>query len=147
MVKTISNGSVTTHRHDVQPVPFTISYLVGIWCNYVEHWAQLMENILPYYDPYLTLGIKERNLGIERELMVKLTGVSPNFSFQQTTGGTEKRIVRGELNFDVETFIYKQEISDISDIIHEANIRVIDIVSPLSSETITISAGTDVTNE
>ena len=135
LIRTIEDGNTTDYRDDIQPVPFNISYLVTVWCSYMEHWAQLMENILPFFDPYLSIGIRERNLGIERQIKVSLESVSPNFSFALSTA-SDRRIVRGELSFNVETVIYKQLTSDTSEIIEKIIIEHVDITTPFSSQTI-----------
>ena len=124
--------------YDLQPFPIKIEYSVGIWTKYFEHYAQILENIIPWFDPYLTVGVKERNFGIERELKVSLTSVGQNSVFEME--GAQTRIVRGELLFTVDTFAYKTLSEEFSTLIEVAETHVIDIVTPISSETISVSA-------
>ena len=124
---------------DIQPYPVTIDYTVGIWCKYFEHYAQILENIIPWFDPFTTVSVKERNLGIERELTVKLTGVSQNSNFVMQ--GTDQRIIRGEMNFSVNSWMYKVRDQNETGRVTMANILVVDIATPITSEIITISAG------
>lgn len=124
--------------YDIQPFPINIEYTVSVWAKYFEHYAQILENIIPWFDPYVTVGVKERNYGIERELKVSLTGIGQNNIFEMT--GPQVRIVRGDLTFTVETMAYKALTENISELIEKVEVHVIDINIPMSSETISISA-------
>jgi hypothetical protein len=123
--------------YDIQPFPINIEYSVSIWAKYFEHYAQLLENIIPWFDPYVTVGVKERNFGIERELRVKLDSVGQSSTFELEGGAA--RIIRGDMTFTVETFAYKTQTDITEGIIYEVNVPIVDIVTPLSSETISIS--------
>lgn len=123
---------------DIQPYPVRIDYTVGIWCKKFEHYVQILENLIPWFDPYTTVGVKERNLGIERQLKVQLTGVNNNSNFVMQ--GVDQRIIRGEMTFSVDSWMYKVQHKDGNQIT-KADIVVADIKTPMSSEIITISAG------
>jgi hypothetical protein len=140
LTKTITNGSASA-TIDVQPYPVTIEYGVGIWCKYFEHYSQILENIIPFFDPYVTCSVRERNYGIERELRISLTSVGQQLNFNYQTGQNQSRMIRGDLTFTVDTIMYKTKDDNLNNLIQNMNINIIDIVSPLSSETITISAG------
>ena len=83
-------------------------------------------------------GVKERNFGIERELKVALTAVGQNHTFEME--GQQNRIIRGDLSFSVQTVAYKTLNENFKDIIEKVEVHVIDIVTPINSETISISA-------
>jgi hypothetical protein len=137
----IENDNVTNYVHDLQPVPIVISYTLSIWAKYYSHWTQIVANIIPYFDPYLTIGVRERDLGIERDIKVELIGISPNAQFETSMAGGEKRLIRGEMTFDVKTCSYKQKIDDPSSIIQRSKVYIADLNTPISSELISISAG------
>jgi len=124
--------------YDFQPVPIKIEYLVSIWCKYFEHYSQIIENIIPWFDPYITVGVKERNFGIERELKVSLGSVSQSSTFEME--GAQTRIIRGEMAFSVDTQAYKSMDENYKGLIEKTEVHIIDIVTPISSETISISA-------
>jgi hypothetical protein len=124
--------------YDLQPYPITIEYTVSIWAKYFEHYSQILENIMPWFDDYMTVGVKERNFGIERELKVNMTGVSQNHTFEMEGG--QARIIRGDITFSVETVAYKTLSEDISNLIEKVQVHVIDIQTPITSETISICA-------
>jgi hypothetical protein len=122
---------------DIQPFPINIEYSVSIWTKYFEHYSQLLENILPWFDPYVTVGVKERNFGIERELRVRLDSVGQSSTFELEGGAA--RLIRGDLSFVVETFAYKTQTDLTKGIIYNTNVTIVDVVTPMSSETISIS--------
>jgi hypothetical protein len=127
-------------RKDIQPVPFNITYTVSIWCKYIDHWAQLQENILPHFNPYVNVGVKERGLGIERQIRVRLDSVSPNNSFE-VGNQSGQRIIRSEMEFTCETVLYKFLNDDVeaSGIIENIWLWMVDIETPFASTTINIS--------
>jgi hypothetical protein len=127
---------VTESYFDIQPVPYDFTFLVSVWTQHLEYWNQVMENILPWFDPYVLVGVKERNLGIEREIKVSLESVSPNFSFQMA-GPQDKRIIRGELTFKCESVMYKAQSTGVAPV-EKIYIDIIDVYTPINSDTITI---------
>jgi hypothetical protein len=140
-LKTDSDDESSAVTYDVQPFPIDIEYSVGVWCKYFEHYAQLLENIIGHFDPYATVGVKERNFGIERELKVEHTGVGQNSTFEME--GSTQRLIRGDLTFNVQTTAYKVLNKDVSELIEHAQVHIIDIITPISSETISISASAE----
>jgi hypothetical protein len=135
----LKRGADNSIESDIQPYPVRIDYTVGIWCKKFEHYAQIIENIIPWFDPYVTVGVKERNLNIKRDLKVQLTGVNNNSNFVMQ--GSDQRIIRGEMNFSVDSWMYKVKKTQTDDIIFKSSILLVDIITPMSSEIITISAG------
>ena len=124
--------------YDVQPFPIKITYTVSIWAKYMEHYTQLLTNILPVFDPYMIVSVKERFFNIERELKVSLIDAGQSHTFEMEGGAA--RIVRGDMTFDVETVAYKFLNRDVNSLILQTDIHIIDIVTPISSETVSISA-------
>jgi hypothetical protein len=123
---------------DVQPFPIKVEYSVSIWCKNFYHYSQLLENILPWFDPYIIVGVKERNYNIERELKISLNSVGQNSTFELE--GSASRLIRGDLSFTAETFSYKVKEDLSSSIIYNTNVTVVDIINPITSETVSISA-------
>ena len=134
----IGNRMVDKLKKDIQPVPLNITYTVSIWCKYIDHWAQIQENILPFFDPYCTVGVRERDLGIEREIPVKLESVTPNMSFE-VGNNSNQRLIRSEMEFTCETVIYKHMSEKLEGIINQVYVWTIDVDSPFSSTTMSLS--------
>jgi hypothetical protein len=124
-------------KRDIQPVPVAMSYTVGIWAKNWTHYAQIVENILPLFDPYATVEVRERNLDIARELQFTLNGLSQGSNFKVT--GNDQKIIRGEATFTAKSYMYKvmREVSD--EFIEKVYATLIDISTPINSTTISIS--------
>jgi len=126
------------NAYDFQPFPINIEYSVSIWAKYFEHYSQILENIIPWFDPYVMVGVKERNFGAERQLKVGLNSVGQSSTFELEGGAS--RLIRGDMAFTVETYAYKSQEDLRSSTIYNTNVVVVDIQNPISSETISISA-------
>lgn len=126
---------------DIQPVPISINYTLGLWTLKYEHYLQLIEQILPCFDPYATAGVKERNYNLEREIKFDLTGHTQGHTFK--VSGNEKRIIRGEIAFTASTVIYKFLKEGTSDLINKAFVYTVDIKTPISSEVVVLSGDGD----
>jgi hypothetical protein len=136
-MKRIITESADQQIIDVQPFPINIDYTVSVWAKYFEHYAQIVENIIPWFDPYVVVGIKERNFNIEREVKVSLNSISQNAQFELEGGSA--RLIRGDLGFSVETYAYKS-LNDLRDsVIFSSNVVIVDVVNPITSETVSIS--------
>lgn len=134
-------GGSTQYTYDFQPVPMNMNFTVGIWCKKMEHYCQIVENILGWFESYVTVGVKERNYGIERELCVKFNGHNQEMTFEMQGG--QERVIRGSMNFTVETVAYKTMETTQTGIIEKVEVHVIDIITPWSSETIEIKVDED----
>jgi hypothetical protein len=124
-------------KRDIQPVPITITYTVGIWAKYFEHYIQIVENIVPLFDPYATVEVKERQLDIAREIQFNLDGMSNGSTFKVT--GDEQRVIRGEANFTAKSIMYKVMNENSYDLITKVYGTLIDISTPVNSMTVGLS--------
>ena len=127
-------------KKDLQPVPFNIGYTVTVFCKYIDHWAQIMENLLPFFDPSCNVGVRERELGIERQILVRLESVTPTMSFEVGSGNGQ-RVIKGEMEFTCETVLYKVMNDKVEGIINNIWLWTIDIDTPFASTTTHISGG------
>jgi hypothetical protein len=100
------NAIVNDMFKDSQPTPYDISYNLSFKTDRIGDFSQILENILPYFNPSLYLSVKEFSfLNLERDLKVNLVNVSPEF-----TGDLDKSQIReanGSIDFVVEAFMYK----------------------------------------
>jgi hypothetical protein len=124
-------------KRDIQPVPISIGYTVGIWAKNFEHYIQIVENIVPLFDPYATVEVKERNLDLAREVQFTMNGLSQGSNFKVT--GNDQRIVRGEATFTAKSYMYKVMREIDSEFIQKVFATVIDISTPINSTTVSIS--------
>lgn len=102
----ISGSNITDSFRDYQPTPYDLTFSLYIKTNSLDHFAQLMENILPYFNPKLMLRVKEfAFLNIERDLPVTLNSISPEFT--DDLGNADRREINGTLSFTVAAFMYR----------------------------------------
>jgi hypothetical protein len=91
---------------DFQPTPYNFYYTLFIRSDSLEDLSQILENILPYFNPKLMLRVKEFSfLNIERNLPVRLDGV--NFDFVNQMDTETMREVNASLDLVVEGWMYK----------------------------------------
>lgn len=91
---------------DYQPTPYDLGFTLHIRTDSLDYFAQLMENILPYFNPKLFLRVKEFSfLDIDRDLPVEITSVTPEFVDQ--VAENERREVNGTIGMKVEMFFYR----------------------------------------
>jgi len=114
----LSGSDVHEMFSDYQPTPYNISMSLSIRTNSIDHFSQLMENILPYFNPKLMLRVKEFSfLNIERDLPVMLESVTPEFIEEMST--SDRRQVNATLSFNIEAFMYRPwTMSKIIKVIH-----------------------------
>ena len=98
--------NITEFVTDIQPTPYDIDFDMMIRTESMDDFSQILENILPYFNPALYLRVKEFSfLDVERTLQVLLTGVSPEFITDQEE--SEKREVNAILSFTIAAWMYR----------------------------------------
>jgi hypothetical protein len=115
---------------DYQPTPWDINYTLHIMTDSMDYFSQIMENILPYFNPALFLRVKEFSfLNVERDLKVTMPGVVPEF-ISPEINDDERRYVNATMDLTVETWMYRPfEYSKIIKVIN-SKYFVIDASSP-----------------
>jgi hypothetical protein len=100
-------NNIDTFYSDPVPAPYDYNYTVHIKSDSMDYMNQILENILPYFNPTTYIRVKEFSfLDIERDLKVLMTGgADPEFDpFDQ--GEENRRIITTQLTFSVEGFMY-----------------------------------------
>ena len=98
--------NLTDFITDVQPTPYDYSYTLHVLSESMDDFSQIMENILPYFNPELTLRVKEFDfLNWERDLEVVQNGITTEFLEPQAEN--EKRYVNGSISFIVKGYMYR----------------------------------------
>ena len=110
----ISMDDLVDFITDLNPVPYDLTYTLRITTESMDEYCQILENILPYFNPSQTLRIKEfPEVNIERDLNVKID--STTIDYLDPQGENERRYVNGTITFIVEAYMYRP--IDISKII------------------------------
>jgi len=137
-----SGTNVDEILRDYQPSPYDINYTLYIMTDSMDYFSQIMENILPYFNPALYLRVKEFSfLNIERDLRVTMPGVVSEFVSPEMSDD-DRRLVNGTMDLTVEAWMYRPfEYSDI--------IKVIDsryFVVDASSDAVSAMSATSVSS-
>lgn len=91
---------------DYQPAPYNIQFNVKVVSDSFDMTWQILENILPYYNPTGNLRVKEFSfLNIERDLDIHLDGVSPDFSSDMSE--QDRRQTNFSMNFTIKCWMYR----------------------------------------
>lgn len=124
---------------DYQPTPYDLNFNLAIMTNSTDYFSQIMENILPYFNPKLYLRVKEFSfLNVERDLPVSIGGIPLDFSTDM--GETDQRQINASLDLTVEAFMYRPWT--YSKIIKVINSRYyINTVTVMTSATSAMTSG------
>lgn len=104
---TISINDVDSFFKDIQPSPYNLNFDMQIKTNSMDHVCQIVEQILPYFNPSLDLRVKEFSfLNIEKNLKVLLNGV--NLDFQEELTENDRREINISIGLTVKAKFYKR---------------------------------------
>lgn len=102
----LSESEIDTIVSDYQPTPYNFTFSVYIKNDSMDYMSQILENILPYFNPTLMLRVNEFSfLNIERDIPVSLDGVGYEFIDDETNADT--RYVNATLNLTVKGYMYR----------------------------------------
>ena len=133
---------------DYQPTPHNFNFTISIKNDSMDYLSQILENILPYFNPSLMLRVKEFSfLNIERDIPVVMDAVAYDFIDDENSPDT--RFVNATLNLTVKGYMYRPFIS--SKVIKNINSKYINIVDGTmlegySTSGIRTSAGIPITS-
>ena len=111
---------------DYQPTPYNFDFTVYIKNDSMDYMSQILENILPYFNPTLMLRVKEFSfLNVERDIPVTLDGVA--YDFIEDESAPDTRFVNATLNFTVKGYMYRPVV--FAKIIKYINSRYINLTT------------------
>ena len=87
------------------PTPYNLTFELALVTNYIDEANQVLEQILPYFHPYVitTVGLPE--IDLEFDMKVVLNDVSQDRDFELPED--EYRTLSWVLNFTLHTYIFK----------------------------------------
>lgn len=91
---------------DMQPAPYNFPFTLSVFTNSLTDYSQIMENILPYFNPAINLRVKEISfLNIERDIPFILESINTDFltEIQEDTD----RYINATLDFMAKGFMYR----------------------------------------
>ena len=102
-VKSGEDGKVMTYNYT--PVPYNISYTLNIFTATAESGLQIVEQILPFFQPDYTVTVNAvPSLNIKRDVPIILNDVQYDDSYNGDF--TQRRAVIYTLNFTAKTYLY-----------------------------------------
>jgi len=107
---TETDSEVDSIISDYQPAPYDYNFTLYIKTDSTDYLAQILENILPYFNPSLQLRVKEFSfLNIERDLQVTMDGVNPEFV--DDMGESDTKFVNASINLTVKGWAYRKYLT------------------------------------
>lgn len=105
IVKAVRSHDGNWATTQYSPAPYNITFELYIWVQYFEDGSQIIEQILPFFQPEFTVTAKEvESLGIEKDVHISLDSVSFDDDaagdFQQT------RVIEWTLSFTLKGYFF-----------------------------------------
>jgi len=162
--KNVNTSDASKMYYQYNPVPYNISFNLYSFTATAEGGLQIIEQILPYFQPDYTVTINAiPEMGIKRDVPITLNSV--NYSDTYDGSFTTRRAVNYTLSFTAKTYLYgpiysgkviKEVQSDLysdTDTTSKREERIVVIPNPTSADanddfgfTTTISTFTDSKN-
>ena len=102
-IKSGKDGKVLNYNYT--PVPYTISFDLNVYTAAAEGGLQIVEQILPFFQPDYTVTINVvPELNLKRDVPIILSQVDYQDSYDGSF--TERRAVVYTLSFDAKTYLY-----------------------------------------
>ena len=102
-VKSGEDGKVMTYNYT--PVPYNISYTLNVFTATAESGLQIVEQILPFFQPDYTVTVNAvPSLNIKRDVPIILNDV--NYEDSYSGDFTQRRAVIYTLNFTAKTYLF-----------------------------------------
>lgn len=103
--KTVKTSSSSILNYNYTPVPYNISYTLNVFTATAENGLQIIEQILPYFQPDYTVTLNLLpEMGIKRDVPIILNTVTYEDSY--TGDFVTRRAVIYTLNFTAKTYLF-----------------------------------------
>lgn len=110
-IQALDIQDVDSFINDIQPTPYNFEYTLSIRTNRIEEWAQIVEQILPAFNPYVYIRTREiANLNVERDIPVGIGSINPIFE-NNPQSETTKRSIICDIPITVKGWLYGNQSS------------------------------------
>lgn len=92
-------------RSYLNPVPYDIQFSLNIWSLYMHDIDQILEQILPFFQPFVYMRVAIPELFSTYEAKVLFGSASPDFESEFADEGW--RVLKYTLDFTVQTYLFK----------------------------------------
>jgi len=105
----IEQNGLKVHQKQLAPVPYNFEFEVCVYTRYEDDMLQIIEQILPYFQPHFNAKIKEFSLAgvVDRDIYINLTDCEPE---EEMIGlmADDRRHVIWNLTFELYGYLYPQ---------------------------------------
>jgi len=101
-VATPSAGDMTSYLH---PVPYNLTFTMNIWSLHMSDTDQILEQIFPYFDPFIFLKVKIPELNSTFDVKVLFQSCTPEIISE--IPDEDYRIINYTLDFQLQTYMFK----------------------------------------
>lgn len=100
-----SNSDPNKRTKLFSPVPYNYRFQLDIYVDYMDDGLQIIEQILPYFQPDFNIVIEEiPDMDLKRDIPIQLEGVTLQDEFEGEF--SEQRIVNWTLDFTMKAWLY-----------------------------------------
>ena len=99
----------------ISPVPFDINFVVQIWSLYMIDIDAILEQIIPYFNPYVFIRVNIPELDATMNIKVLFESASPDMTLE--ISDEEHRVIKWLLNFRVQSYLFQPVTSDTDELI------------------------------
>lgn len=100
-----ASSDETSIQRYLNPVPYDVTFSLGIWALYMYDIDQILEQILPFFQPYVHIRIPIEELSTSFEAKVNFGSAAPEFESEYADEG--RRVLKYTLDFTVQTYMFK----------------------------------------
>ena len=105
-VTNVDTGLVSRY---LLPVPYNLTFTLNIWSLHMVDVDQILEQILPWFDPFIYVKMNIPELGCAYDIKVIFQSCTPEVSLEMAD--EDYRVINYTIDFKVETYLFKP-ISD-----------------------------------
>jgi hypothetical protein len=97
------------------PSPYDISFQVNIWALYMTDIDQIIEQILPWFQPHIFIRIRLDEINTQFDAKVVFRSASPEHESEYSDEG--RRVLKYSLDFSVQTMLFRP--AELSGVTHK----------------------------
>ena len=97
--------SADTITRFTNPVPYNLGFTLNLWSLHMVDIDQILEQILPYFSPYVVTRINIPQLDSNFDIKVVFQSCTPDLVHEMAD--EEWRIVRWTMDFQVQTYLFR----------------------------------------
>lgn len=101
-IATPSAGDMTSYLH---PVPYNLTFTMNIWSLHMSDTDQILEQIFPYFDPYIFIKVAIPELNSTFDVKVIFQSCTPEIITEMPD--EDYRIINYTLDFQLQTYMFK----------------------------------------